>query len=335
MNLLDSLWSGLHVVESVRYGRLATVTIIFFDHLIMLDQEIDYIWTARWTVISILYILNRYYALVAAMYDILLVSMRSSQERFRRFSLYVFFNSNLSNSMYVVLSRHLVITDIFNHNHPDVADRCTVFLKWEGWTGLVFAMLGQSILQFRIYALYSGNRRVVVPMVTIFAVCSSISGWLMWKNISNSSVVSHNYGTGPFCRAIQGGGSTLYAFWIPVIVFETLLCLLALSAGINSFIQDGYTFRHSGRLLQILLRDSMTYFVVITGTAFACLLGAIINGGVYLESPVGFSVAMICTLGNRLILNIRDATRQRDITLRFEDDSLPTSVRYNSKLVPM
>ncbi|PPQ90244.1 hypothetical protein CVT25_013003 [Psilocybe cyanescens] len=95
-----------------------------------------------------------------------------------------------------------------------------------------------------------------------------------------------------FCRITPKDTSTLFAFWIPVIGFESLLCLLALLAGLHTFMQDDFYFRHSGKLIKILLRDSIAYFIE------------------YLDAPIGFSVAMICTLGNRLILNIREAAHR-------------------------
>ncbi len=53
-----------------------------------------------------------------------------------------------------------------------------------------------------------------------------------------------------------------YAFWIPTIAFESLLCGLALFRGFQTFSSDGPLFSSGRRLVSVLIRDSVFYFVV-------------------------------------------------------------------------
>lgn len=79
------------------------------------------------------------------------------------------------------------------------------FHQWEGWSGLIFSVFGQGtrrdayssvydldvispkvILQFRLYALYSADKKktvIVTSMIAGFVVCTALCTWLMWINI--------------------------------------------------------------------------------------------------------------------------------------------------------
>ncbi|PPQ93880.1 hypothetical protein CVT25_013363 [Psilocybe cyanescens] len=99
-------------------------------------------------------------------------------------------------------------------------------------------------------------------MIGMFTVCTALSGWFMWRNISQATVMVIALPRSTFCRITPKDTPTLFAFWIPVIGFESLLCLLALLAGLHTFMKDDFYFRHSGKLIKILLRDSIAYFIV-------------------------------------------------------------------------
>ncbi|KAF5390039.1 hypothetical protein D9757_003908 [Collybiopsis confluens] len=68
--------------------------------------------------------------------------------------------------------------------------------------------------------------------------------------------------------------------WIPILAFETLLFVLAVLRGIQTYRQTGTTFQSNKRLVQLL------------------------------EVPIGFSIAFSCVLGNRVILNVRKVNEE-------------------------
>lgn len=65
----------------------------------------------------------------------------------------------------------------------------------------------------------------------------------------------------PFCDII-GVSTHFYAVWIPPLIQETLLLGLALFRGFKKFFSDAPAFRSGHRLVEILIRDSILYFVV-------------------------------------------------------------------------
>ncbi|KAF9558649.1 hypothetical protein CPC08DRAFT_552418 [Agrocybe pediades] len=56
-------------VYSERYAHLAAGVIVLYDHAITFDQEVELIWAERWSVVKGLFLMNRYYGLVAVLVD--------------------------------------------------------------------------------------------------------------------------------------------------------------------------------------------------------------------------------------------------------------------------
>lgn len=64
---------------------------------------------------------------------------------------------------------------------------------------------------------------------------------------------------GQFCTVSRIPQYT-YAFWIPILSFECLLCTLAIMKGIQHFKMDGSYYYTGVRLVDILVQDSILYF---------------------------------------------------------------------------
>jgi hypothetical protein len=64
-----------------------------------------------------------------------------------------------------------------------------------------------------------------------------------------------------FCVA-RNTPDYFYAFWIPILAYESLLCGLALFRGFQTFQHSASPFRSGRYLVRILIRDSVLYFLV-------------------------------------------------------------------------
>ena len=53
-----------------------------------------------------------------------------------------------------------------------------------------------------------------------------------------------------------------FAFWVPMLAYESLLCGLALFRGFQAFQSSTSPFRSGKYLVSILIRDSVLYFLV-------------------------------------------------------------------------
>lgn len=160
----------------------------------------------------------------------------------------------------------------------------------------------------------------------------------------------------PFCIPMATP-DYMYAFWVPILAFESLLCGMALFRGFQAFRYRHSVFESGRHLVTILLRDSIIYylmFVVLlyvlyhliaypSGSVFVAYLINLLfwsNGRVCLlslfytclanikpqaglvEVPVGFTVAMSCVMGNRLILNVRHMKRNMEESIYDREKSI-------------
>lgn len=167
-------------------------------------------------------------------------------------------------------------------------------------------MIAESILQGRLYALYYFNKKILYVMITLFVCAVALSATVMGSVLSGITAVAHPLPGLTFCVA-HGVPSYFYTFWIPMLAFEMVLCSLALYKGFQALVFDGSVY-HSGRhLVNVLVRDSVSYFLVMFATYLTNLLFWILAPEQLLEIPIGFSVALSTVMGSRLILNIRCA----------------------------
>ena len=145
-----------------------------------------------------------------------------------------------------------------------------------------------AILQLRIYALYSLNKRLLAWMVIFYLACSACSAWIVLAELTSiSSMDSYDVFTFQFwfffpplplqvsapilptISAVDGSSClpqflprAIYRFWIPMLSYESLLCVLVLIQGFRRFKSDSSIFRSGKRLVSILIRDSIIYFLV-------------------------------------------------------------------------
>ncbi|KAJ7895502.1 hypothetical protein B0H14DRAFT_2333890, partial [Mycena olivaceomarginata] len=225
---------------------------------------------SHWSMGKALFIINRYYILTSVMYVPIVSILHSVQ-------------------LTLELSLH--------------------FFHWQGWTGLIACMIAEVILQMRLYALYFLNKKVLALMVATFVVSSASSAVIMGTVLQGIKAHSHPILGTTFCVP-DGVPDYFFAFWLPIILFESLLCGLALYRGFQTFRAAGTLFQSGRHLVAILIRDSVLYFLVMFATYLTNMLVWASASTNFLEIPIAFSVALSCCLGNRIILNVREVNRE-------------------------
>jgi len=172
-------------------------------------------------------------------------------------------------------------------------------------------MIAEIILQLRLYALYFLDKKVLFFMVVSFIATSTCSAFIMGHVLSNFTVQAHVIPDFPFCIPINVP-HYLFAFWIPILAFESLLCGMALFRGFQAFRYRQNVLRAGRHLVTLLLRDSIIYYLIVFVAYLTNLLLWSSGQVALIEIPAGFSVAMSCVMGNRLILNVRHMKREME-----------------------
>ncbi|KAF5383063.1 hypothetical protein D9615_004822 [Tricholomella constricta] len=178
-------------------------------------------------------------------------------------------------------------------------------------------MISEIILQMRLFALYSLNRKILALMLGCFIVSTAASAAVMGSILSQISADAIRLTPNLIFCVPFNVSNHFFAFWIPMLAFESLLCGLALYKGYETFRSSSSPFRSGKHLVGILIRDSIFYFLVMFATYLTNLLVWTIAPMELmreaqqnlLEIPIGFSVALSCVLGNRMILNVREVNR--------------------------
>ncbi|KAG6906469.1 hypothetical protein DXG01_013796 [Tephrocybe rancida] len=218
------------------------------------------------------------------------------------------------NRYYALIS---VIINTYGINHVlrfcgPVVDMspCLNFFRWQGWTGLIACMIAEVILQMRLYAMYSLDKKVLALMGSCFIASSTASAVIMGSVLSKITAGAVPLTPDLIFCVPQHVSKHFFAFWIPMLAFESLLCFLALYKGYETFKTSSSAFRSGRHLVSILIRDSVLYFLVMFATYLTNLLVFLIAPQNLLEIPIGFSVALSCVMGNRISLNVRDVNRE-------------------------
>ncbi|KAF7367150.1 hypothetical protein MSAN_00974700 [Mycena sanguinolenta] len=121
---------------------------------------------------------------------------------------------------------------------------------------------GSLILQMRLYALYFLDKKVLVLMVTAFIVSSVSSAVIIASVLERAEAASHPFRGLTLC-VLNDVPDYLFAFWIPIACFESLLCGLALYRGLRTFCMRATLLQSTKHLILVLIRDSVFYFLII------------------------------------------------------------------------
>lgn len=251
---------------------LASLVLILYDFILTVGDEILYMWRGRFVWTRMLFWLNRYWPLLNLVFD----------------------NITLATTN---------VTDV---------PFCTFWWRWFMYATIISRISISGILILRLYVIYRCNRKLLLILCTLFAAELSIECVLLVKIFNNlkpfpdflliSAVTQQVTGCIPGSIA-----SYAWAYWIPVLIFESVLFTLSLAMSIKQSLSD----KSSPYLMRVLLRDSVIYF----GGALGSILMNFVVWGLHAASLfLAFLPVVIVAnsiLGSRLMLHIQKASRRR------------------------
>lgn len=274
----------LRGLDVVRMCQLVATTVVLYDHVITVGQEVEYIWVGvpksdfkahscqrkQWSASKTLFILNRYLGVFLLIVEGIL-----------------FITSYQSN-----------IT-------------CNIFFRFQGYFNILLICIGGAVMSLRVVAMHEGSKKILV------FVCALLLGEL----ISMVTVLSLSFKTttvlsqSSIHSCITTGVPHYYwTFYLFPMVLETVLFGLALSVAFKHIREKGLLTGQS--VLDVLFRDSISYFVIIecafsanAATAFYVTRHDMYKKGIlhvpWLQIPQGVSISITVLVVSRLILNLQ------------------------------
>jgi len=155
------------------------------------------------------------------------------------------------------------------------------------------------IMQLRVKALYNSTVSWLISAVWVLEVTAVISlGVASLAAIDVHPVVLN---TVKMCNPTY---LPRYAvlFWVPVIVFESLLFSLALRIAYKNYLEIGDW--RGASLLYIILRDNFSFFVLAFASYIITATTWLTANPRYFTVPGAFSCSLTAIMGCRLIINL-------------------------------
>ncbi|EKM61872.1 uncharacterized protein PHACADRAFT_205002 [Phanerochaete carnosa HHB-10118-sp] len=272
--------SYVNALNIGKQSRSAAIGLLFYDHLLSLDREVEFVWTAdkkRPAFWLYIFVSTPVFASPG-------LSANSWQNRFFALAYYIFDTIPITPA---------------GRTPSNAGTSCVIYLMCDAIVTTLSTLAVQVVLQLRIYALYERNRRILILLVTLCSlevVAMAVLVGITMGHLEGLPLRS----TATGC-AYQGLLSLSSLFWIPGLVYEPILFVLVAYKA-----WDPFGRQPTLPLVKRIARDSLMYFVAV----FAELLVSTIiwaHAPQYINIVNPWSAALPSLLGSRLMLNMREA----------------------------
>ncbi|KIJ64098.1 hypothetical protein HYDPIDRAFT_28988 [Hydnomerulius pinastri MD-312] len=297
--------SVARVVQVTRIGQLAAYVVMFYDHILTFDQEVEHIWKSSWSLHTVVFVILRYGGSAATLLNVFGFLAQAHASNDVRLELFPGTTSTDALLAVVGLPKLLNVTDLATalmHNATPVVESSLCYKAGP-------APSSCGIYNMRLYVLYNNSKKILFltggAYIAEIAVMSTILG-IADPNIRIDSI--NEPAPGIFICADLIVPKVFDSFWLCPLIFESILCLLAIRIGIQRSKDHLKPALISGtRLVNAVLMGNVMYFV---GVLLSCVVNAAMwqnLGSQWLEVAEGFPQAIEVIAGCRLILHIRGA----------------------------
>ncbi|KAG2040140.1 hypothetical protein BDR03DRAFT_173732 [Suillus americanus] len=269
------------------YAVLVADSILIYDHMETITDEITFIWFRPKSLSAILFLTNRYFALLGNVYLLFQYVLPVSDERFQFwfFSMCCFTQQSHSCRPYLIYRELLLL---FQH---------------------IFVGL---ILTLRTYALYCRSKRLLIWMVTVglglggvtaatlgFRSSTLVPGYNCFESYSQKITVSPGLG------------------WTTLLIYELFIFVLTVH---KIYKTRGVSLAISRtNLLDIMFQDGAMYFAVMSLVNLPNILTSFCGPNTVRGGLAPFTSCMSVTLVSRLMLNLHKSVNAGILTTPIRD----------------
>jgi len=265
--MLSAIIEGGTGILQSKYTYLATYALIIYDHLLTLDLEVEHVWKRKFSTVTALFYLIRYYFLFT--YTIMLF---------------------------------LFVIPVWGISR---CDRALLFVPL-GFS-IPVTLLPNCIIALRIHALYGRNNKLALVICVYLAAHLGVGLWVnLVPSLTSIDVFAAlgypelgNIPTMRFCPAQQSAkltGVQRSAFQLMQSIFDTIALALIL---INARMNGG-----SG-LMTLIAKQGLAYYTINVATYLTWTLMLIFAPPGFKYVMAGPALALACVSVNRYTLYLR------------------------------
>ncbi|KAH9884511.1 hypothetical protein C8Q73DRAFT_354684 [Cubamyces lactineus] len=254
---LQALFDAAYLTRINTYSQTAAIAVLAYDILLNFCREVTYIWSSRWTLPKLLYLVIRYYGILE------LCVIQACAPLPVRIQAQCLTTSTVQVTVGLTLAEYVV--PYCTQPMLTVPRRCQAWGWLYNLAGLVvFTTTVNVILVLRIHALYERSKKVLIFMITItscqFVLELAVS---VWDGIDLKLNPPPPIVPWQGCVATALRSATLIS-WIPNILISAICAGMTLYRFFKG--PDGERWRRDRRtspLLATFMRDGTTFFVAV------------------------------------------------------------------------
>ncbi|KAF9789556.1 hypothetical protein BJ322DRAFT_542728 [Thelephora terrestris] len=182
-------------LQIVTYTHLSFLTIMVHDWLILLDQEIEYVWRRKWDIGKVLFIISRY----GTFYD-----------------------------LPIRLVTHITPYGAVNHS------TCSILYKIANWTSILCISVSEFILLLRTHALYSGSKWVSIPLSIVYTV-GTVTGIIITARYLGTTTLGPPPSPLFIGCYIERDDTIISIDFLILLVFELIVVILTVLKGFRDY----------------------------------------------------------------------------------------------------
>ncbi|KAG1780805.1 hypothetical protein EV702DRAFT_680938 [Suillus placidus] len=261
-----------------------------------LTEEITFIWYRPKALSAMLFLLNRYVALLGNMYALLINFLPVPEERFQLcFSNLCFFCSTKPSCPKYLLSRELLIF------------------------GQQFIVC--FILTLRTYALYGRSQRLLIWMVVVVIALAGVASAGIFGHSSSTVIVVP--GVNCFESDIIVTPANPGLAWVALFAYELLIFVLTVSriCKTRGLLRSPSLIMSRKNIIDVIFQDGAMYFGAMTLSNIPNILTFYFGSDIDKTSLATFTSCMSVTLVSRLMLNLHKSINSGIFATLTQDDN--------------
>ncbi|KZO95669.1 hypothetical protein CALVIDRAFT_564703 [Calocera viscosa TUFC12733] len=279
--LLDE--SAVANAFATSYIEAAAMTALIYDHILTLSREVELIWKSSFSLVKLLFLVNRYSVL-----GVMLMQTWSM--------------SGFANGLndHVPCLYHYL--DIFS-----AGGSCrTLFFAVSVWQLVSGGGISPFLLFLRVWSIYGRTRTVQVVVGGLCAanfvailIAASVNIWGLLRNVYYAPQVNRCV-----CTELP---PWMWTIWVAPLLYETVIFGMIAYKTWAHMREDVQT-----PIITTLWRDGILYYVVLVAVRIYTILAWIVAPPSLFFMAIYLMLATITTMASRTILHLRAAARQRD-----------------------